>query len=144
MKSSPLSEFKESASHRDGLIPMTYHCVDHEKNTNGFPMHWHEELKSGISVPAAVFTALTAKTTMSPKAISLSLHPKHCIPAAHSTPGACPPTVLFSIQAFYAHRFRTVRRSIISIRSLTAKLFLNLSFRRRIPDIANSKTVFFN
>ena len=56
MKSSPLSEFKESASHRDGLIPMTYHCVDHEKNTNGFPMHWHEEFEIGyISAGCGIY-----------------------------------------------------------------------------------------
>ena len=43
-----ISQYKEPVTHREGLIPMTYHFVDYEKNTTGFPMHWHEEFEIGL------------------------------------------------------------------------------------------------
>lgn len=48
MKNAPISQYKESVTHREGLIPMTYHFVDYENNTIGFPMHWHEEFEIGL------------------------------------------------------------------------------------------------
>lgn len=48
MKYTQISQYKESVPHREGLMPMTYHLVDYEKNTMGFPMHWHEEFEIGL------------------------------------------------------------------------------------------------
>lgn len=48
IESTKISQYKEPVTHRDGLIPMTYHFVDYEKNTIGFPMHWHEEFEIGL------------------------------------------------------------------------------------------------
>lgn len=48
MQNSEISQYKEPVTHREGLIPMTYHLVDYEKNTMGFPMHWHEEFEIGL------------------------------------------------------------------------------------------------
>lgn len=48
MENSEISQYKEPVTHREGLIPMTYHFVNYEKNTMGFPMHWHEEFEIGL------------------------------------------------------------------------------------------------
>lgn len=47
MKNAPISQFKESVTHREGLIPLTYHFDNYMQNLNGFPMHWHEEFEIG-------------------------------------------------------------------------------------------------
>lgn len=48
MKYTQISQYKEPVSHREGLIPMTYHLVDYEKNTMGFRCIGMRNLKSDL------------------------------------------------------------------------------------------------